>query len=48
MMIGEAQFPGRHGAVWLTVLSSVADDVEHVGSYSHGGVQVTRRHTTGP
>ena len=38
----------RHGAVWLAVLSSVAEEVLHVGSRSQAGVHDTTRQAMRP
>ena len=41
--------PVRHGAEWVAVLLSVALAEEQVPPYcTHGGVQDTTRHSTGP
>ena len=41
--------PVRHGAEWVAVLLSVALELLQVPPYcTHGGVQDTTRHSTGP
>ena len=38
----------KQAALWNLVLLSVAEAVVHESSNTHGGVQVTTRHTIGP